>query len=214
MKMEMNQLVDKIYEEVLKRINTNNNENTAVVIGRLSSPLQNKIDNIYHCISFKEGLDANEVEAVIVGELQPSMLARLATGNGISAEEQFIISMLLTGKKVIIPNEAIEFFQYKQTSSPSLYKIYEDYLTKLQSFGVQIDPKVEEKEAESKNSRKEETVTNSFTITNKVVTEKDLQQLFLKKISNIEIPLSSILTPLANDYIRKNRLKVTRMKGE
>jgi propanediol utilization protein len=48
------------------------------------------------------------------------------------------------------------------------------------------------------------------TIDKKVITEKDLQKVFLKNVKNIQVPASSIITPLANDYIRTHRLQIQR----
>lgn len=44
----------------------------------------------------------------------------------------------------------------------------------------------------------------------KVITESDLQKLFLQGIKKIRIPASSIITPLANDYVRMHSLKIER----
>src|SRR5699024_551447 len=46
----------------------------------------------------------------------------------------------------------------------------------------------------------------------KIITEGDLQKVFLQKINHICIPNNSIITPLAEDYIRKHTLKIQRGK--
>lgn len=46
----------------------------------------------------------------------------------------------------------------------------------------------------------------------KVITENDLQKIFLQKIYHIKIPGNSIVTPLAVDYTRKHKLKLQRCK--
>src|SRR5699024_1276393 len=47
-------------------------------------------------------------------------------------------------------------------------------------------------------------------IDKKVITENDLQKFFLKDVKTIQIPGSSIITPLATDYIRTHRLQIRR----
>lgn len=42
----------------------------------------------------------------------------------------------------------------------------------------------------------------------KVITENDLQKFFLQNITNIRIPAKSLITPLADDFIRKHRLNI------
>lgn len=53
--------------------------------------------------------------------------------------------------------------------------------------------------------------TAEFTeINNKVITENELQRVFLQNVKNIRIPASSIITPLATDYIRRHNLNIQR----
>lgn len=47
-------------------------------------------------------------------------------------------------------------------------------------------------------------------IDKKVITENDLQKVFLNHVKTIRIPRSSIITPLASDYIRTHRLQIRR----
>jgi len=44
----------------------------------------------------------------------------------------------------------------------------------------------------------------------KIITESDLQKLFLKQITKVKIPAGSIITPLANDYVRRHKLEIQR----
>ncbi len=44
----------------------------------------------------------------------------------------------------------------------------------------------------------------------KIITENDLQKLFLQQITKVKIPAGSIITPLANDYVRKHKLEILR----
>lgn len=44
----------------------------------------------------------------------------------------------------------------------------------------------------------------------KLITESDLQKLYLQKVKHIRIPSTSIITPLAQDYIREFAFKITR----
>lgn len=49
-------------------------------------------------------------------------------------------------------------------------------------------------------------------IKKKIITESILQDMFLENIHNIIVPKNSIITPLANDYIRKHKIGVERTK--
>jgi len=44
----------------------------------------------------------------------------------------------------------------------------------------------------------------------KIITESDLQKLFLQQITKVKIPAGSIITPLANDYVRKHKFEILR----
>lgn len=46
----------------------------------------------------------------------------------------------------------------------------------------------------------------------KIITESDLQKIFLQKTYHVLIPENSIITPLAEDYIRKHKLEIQRHK--
>lgn len=52
----------------------------------------------------------------------------------------------------------------------------------------------------------------STELNKKIITESDLQKVFLQKIHHVLIPGNSIITPLAEDYVRKHKLNLQRNK--
>lgn len=52
----------------------------------------------------------------------------------------------------------------------------------------------------------------SAELNKKIITESDLQNVFLQKIHHVLIPENSIITPLAKDYVRRHKLKLQRNK--
>lgn len=46
----------------------------------------------------------------------------------------------------------------------------------------------------------------------KIITESDLQSVFLQKMHHVLIPENSIITPLAKDYVRRHKLRLQRNK--
>lgn len=60
----------------------------------------------------------------------------------------------------------------------------------------------------------EKKTTTQAKLSKKVITESDLQRLFLQKIDHILIPEKSIITPLAEDYIRRNELNIERCQED
>lgn len=53
-------------------------------------------------------------------------------------------------------------------------------------------------------------LNESVELNKKVVTETDLQKIFMNKIFHVLIPKNSIITPLASDYTRRHKLTLQR----
>lgn len=61
-------------------------------------------------------------------------------------------------------------------------------------------------------SDREEATEDKAELHQKLITENDLQKLYLQKVKKIRIPASSIITPLAADYVRQHQLEIERFK--
>lgn len=66
------------------------------------------------------------------------------------------------------------------------------------------------REAPARAAEFEQAIGETASLDKKVISENDLQKVFLKKVTSIRIPASSIITPLARDYIRMHKLQILR----
>lgn len=203
--MDVEKIVDKVFKEVVKQLQTEKREQ-AIVIGSLKE--NNPCCAQYECIPFSEAVGEKDMKLVIITELPNKMLANLANGYSTTAEEEYVLRYLLQGKEVIALKDGVEFFSYKNTAPKALYNTYLAYFNKLQEYGISFVTGNEH--TSSKRSHEQDLSNKEGEINKKIITELDLQKQFLKEVTCILIPRNSIITPLAEDYIRKHRMKIQR----
>ncbi len=116
-------------------------------------------------------------KGVIITKLSCNMLGNLAMGCGGETEE-FIISQLMKGNRVLIDGEGIEYKKYKK-SSP-YYRQFSDYERLLITRGAEYLP-----------------------CSKKLVGASDL-----KGVTRLRLRENSVITPLALDIIKENNIEV------
>ncbi|KGX84512.1 hypothetical protein [Pontibacillus litoralis] len=204
--MDFNELLEQVWQELLKRLNTIENKEKAVVIG----PLPNeRDDDSFEYITYTTDMDASSYDTLYITKLSNARLSRLALGMADNEEEEFILSMLLRGKKLMIDSKGIEYRQFQHTAQHALLAIYKEYEQKLKEFGAQLI-----NEQQEKRINQEEALPVQSQIKKKVITENDIQRAHFNKIEELMIPSTSIVTPLAQDFIRECKMVITREKGE
>lgn len=228
--MNYDKLVDLIVKEVYKKLEeTNKNivkHKIAVIIGdvELDPITKFNLDEEYTVTSYNE--EQLEADIAIVSTLSIKSMANIATLTGINEEENFIINMLLAGKKVYVLENGLEYRKYKNTAPRALYNKYLSFERELKVYGIDIVEFIEK--VEDKTTRKEEykkiedisiletsnfiSEEMSFEIRNKkLISEMDLRKPFMNGMKSVVIDKKSIITPLANDFIRIHNLKVKRV---
>lgn len=228
--MNYDKLVDLIVKEVYKKLEeTNKNivkHKIAVIIGdvELDPITKSNLDQEYTVTSYNE--EQLEADIAIVSTLSIKSMANIATLTGINEEENFIINMLLAGKKVYVLENGLEYRKYKNTAPRALYNKYLSFERELKVYGIDIVEFIEK--VEDKTTRKEEykkiedisiletsnfiSEEMSFEIRNKkLISEMDLRKPFMNGMKSVVIDKKSIITPLANDFIRIHNLKVKRV---
>jgi ethanolamine utilization protein len=229
--MNYDKLVDLIVKEVYKKLEEANKNNvkhkTAVIIGdiELDPITKANLDEEYRLISYSN--ETLEADIAIVSKLSIKSMANIATLTGINEEENFIINMLLAGKKVYVLESGLEYRKYKSTAPRALYNKYLSFEKDLEVYGIDVIEfleKVEEKTTRKEEHKRVEEVSTlenfnsipeeemSFEIRNKrLISEGDLRKPFMNGMKSVVIDKKSIITPLANDFIRIHNLKVKRV---
>ncbi|WP_425449521.1 hypothetical protein [Dethiothermospora halolimnae] len=219
--MNIEELVKVITTEVLKKIDTldleKRLEKVLITDSKSNKEKYKKItskwtNNIF-LDEFNLEKDIDDIDYIIVPKLTNKDLVDIAQGRDNSNISHIVISGALYGKKIIILDEGIIYKKFKETSNEKIYSLFKEYESKLIEFGIEILTKKQIiKGLEKENSTKREKAIDSekISLTKKLVIEKDIEEAFLKGHKKILIDKNSLVTPLAHDYIRINKINVIR----
>lgn len=166
--------------------------------------------------------DVNDYDAVIIYTLSNSNLSGLAGGLCGTSFLQIAMQAILMGKKVIIPQEAIELYAYKETAPAAYYSMLEGKLQQVQRFGVILCPhaKIEdallgdgliaECPAPQLENQQADQPKKEASLDKRIVTERDVVQAYADGAEILRIREKSILTDLAKDYIHAKQMELIR----
>lgn len=217
--MSYQALIDEIVEELYKKLKQDTKQpklhKKVVVIGELNKTEIDSLKNYYEVVPYQENM--SDYECVIISELTLGRLAHLAQGIADHPEEAFILKALLEGKKVYILEDEIEYRKYKKTSYKALYTLYSDYENKIKQYGIRpighmtdiltVEEKPSpHKEKEELNPDEEIDFTHK-----KLLLETDLMKASIPIYGTVIVSKKSIVTPLAEDFIRTHKLKIKRV---
>ncbi|SHK09467.1 hypothetical protein [Paramaledivibacter caminithermalis] len=173
----------------------------------------------------KDGVDS--FDYIILPRLSNKDLVNIAIGNPNSEISEIIIDGIFKGKKIIVLESGISYRKYKSTANKNFFNMFKGYEEKMISFGIEVvkeenlldclnnkaykDSKEmlnsKSKEEVNKDLNKEEAV-KKVVINKRVISEKDIENLWNKGYSTININKKSIITPLAKDFIRTNEINI------
>lgn len=208
--MEMNDLVDRLYEEIVKKLKNKEEIKTTVCVVSSTEELEleEALKEQYNLVYFAEDMEDSEFERIIIPRLSIKMLANLANGVSSTREEEFILTSLLKGKKVAVLRKGVEYYAYKQSSPAPLYKMYNEYEEKLEKFGISFEEEGLNVQMEIERDEGQSSAKEIYFFKKRLVTEAALQKLYLQSTTEIMINKNSIITPLAKDFIRTHHLKI------
>lgn len=213
--MNTKELVELITVEVIKRLKLKNKKKLLVLNEGFKS-----LDDLltdYEIIHYSEDLELKDFDEIYLGKMDLKMISHLANGIIINEIEDLILKSLLKDKKIFLFSEDIELKKFNNTKNTNLYKIFNQNIENIKNIGIIIlDEKIDIKEnikinTKYKNEVKEE---DSIILKNKLITENELKKLGLKNGSKINIGNKSIITPLAKDYIRIHKIRLTKSQEE
>lgn len=168
--------------------------------------------------------DPSAYEAVVLFGLTNDVLGKLDCGVCDTPFTSLAQKLILSGKKVFIPEEEIELFKYEQTAPPAYYAMMRAKLEFLRSAGVTFCssqaleeviltgeacvPSAACAPAAVKPAPKLAAVEAS--IPKKVISEKDVVAAFTPGVTAIRVPKNAIFTDLARDYAKMHRIQIIR----
>jgi ethanolamine utilization protein len=200
--MDKDALIELITKEVMKKIFIKK----ALLLSEKEYEITNKAFlNGYSLETYKEDVNLDDYDLIVVPELSIENISALALGLPQDNMVGTIIRALFKGKRVIVLKEGLEHRKYKETAKGNLYKLYLDYEVRITALGVEIEGE-ESKDQSVVTDKVRETTQN--VLSKKLITESDLRRFQMKGVKEIAVDKNCIITPLAKDFIRINKIQI------
>lgn len=169
------------------------------------------LDNEYQC-------DIHQFDVVVLGNLSIEALGKISEGISDTIFTQLLVKAILQGKKIIIPNEEIEVFQYRESAPKLYYGMMMQKIELLKKVGIlfcnkdQLEDIILENECitEMKScimtNPAQQVITaeispkETIKLMKRVITERDIHSADKQKVEVICITKKAIITDLAREY--------------
>lgn len=223
--MDYDKLIEFIVDEIYKKLENqdvkeNNDLPECVLMWERDEEKYKFLNDKFKVLNYNK--DIKDCDVLVISRLCLRGLCNLAMGNSVSDEERFILKMIMSGKKVYVMEDGLEYKRYKQTAPKTLYNKYLNFEKEIKSYGVEIinnpksilnETKVNYKEEYTKDNKEIKVNVNLTENTldlrsKKLISESDLRKPQINGIDKILLGKKSIITPLANDFIRIHNLKL------
>ena len=214
--MDTQNLIEVLAREVLKEIEKRENEklpeNKEVISKKsvvtaflgndevLKDELKNEtsfMDNVKLDSTWEDVRQNENKKVLVVSTLGINDLIDLSQG-----KKSIITEFLFNEREVLLVEEGLEYKKY--TKPAALISLYDEYVKKVQEFGIKVVKRTE--------------VKNIFCAKEKVylkglITESRLRKLGLKN-QMLEVDAKSKVTSLAMDYIKENSIELYYERGQ
>lgn len=217
--MQEQVLVDEIIQEVYRRLECKLSKELSkkklVIVGSIPNSDLKHLEEVYEFTSYKS--QSINYEGIIITKLSVDMLGHLAVGSPATEEESFILKALLQEKPVYMLEEGIEYRKYKKNAHKALYTLFMDYEDKIKKYGIRCISHLEElfNEQGTKGELQEvEKIRGNISLDmtyKKLLLESDLIKKHIEGICTVTISKKCIITPLADDYIRKHHIQIEKV---
>lgn len=218
--LDYNSLIERITEEVIKRLkyqeNFLNRKKIVILNGLSNSNAKDLISDLE--VSHEIIEDVEFAESLILEEISNEQLYMLSQNRFDDKFSALVLEALIKGKKVILLKEGISYRKFEKTCPKLLFEQLETFEEKLKLLGIKIVEKAEvkevlllEKEEVSLERVTSEVVKFVDLTINRVVSEKQVERAITTDHRGIRIKENAILTPLAKDYIRQEGIKIERI---
>lgn len=223
--MDYDKLIEFIVDEIYKKLENqgvkeNNDLPKCVLMWERDEDKYKFLNDKFKVLNYNK--DIKDCDVLVISRLCLRGLCNLAMGNSVSDEERFILKMIMSGKKIYVMEDGLEYKRYKQTAPKTLYNKYLNFEKEIKSYGVEIinnpksilnETKVNYKAEYAKDNTEIKVNVNLTENTldlrsKKLISESDLRKPQINGIDKILLGKKSIITPLANDFIRIHNLKL------
>lgn len=195
--MQIEDIMKKVLEEIRKMESAKDDRQKMLVIGdaqRFEKELRERYGAHYE-LEFNTCFDEHvQFDVLILAEISPNTLQKLAMG--MNPRVGPVMEALMSGKEVLYLSEGLLHREMEKTCPKMLYRLYEDSVKKIASFGI--------RPTETRNPRRGETAAAGAAKKRGLIGEKEI----LKMVESGERILftegTPIITPLAKDLMRNH----------
>ncbi|WP_374019603.1 ethanolamine utilization protein [Paenibacillus thiaminolyticus] len=222
-------LIEAVAAEVLKRLRQAGeaepiaSKKQAVLLAAEPAPaLESVLHPHYDVCYYDESL--RDCDLLLIPKTCIQLLSNLAHGISAGQRERFVLTMLLKGRKVVLLEDGLAYRKYKPTAPVLLYKLYDGMVDKLRGYGIRVVKETELPlacledggaavipQAERGAAYADfDALSQPEALHGKVITEAELKKCRLQNRTEIVIDRHAIITPLAQDYMRTQQMRVHR----
>lgn len=195
--MQIEDIMKKVLEEIRKMESAKEDREKMLVIGeaqRFEKELRDRYGAHYE-LEFDTCFDEDvQFDVLLLAQISPNTLQKLAMG--MNPRVGPVMEALMSGKEVLYLSEGLLHREMAKTCPKMLYRLYEDSVKKITSFGI--------RPSETRNPRRGETAAAGAARKRGLIGEKEI----LKMVESGERILftegTPIITPLAKDLMRNH----------
>lgn len=219
--MNINELIDIVVKEVMKKIQQNLLKVLVVSKDDTWDIKLNKIPVSFDRINlYNEGIPLENFDCVVIDRFSNIDLVASALLLPITENAKLILKSISKDKLIYINRDGIEFKRNLGNYGNNILNRLEIYENDIVNYGVKILTSdeiligIEESTKLKTNSDIKSTYNNKYKsndlyeINKKLVTEKNLLNAYQNGYKNVKIKNSSIITPLAKDFIKDNNITI------
>lgn len=218
MQVDVNrQLVEEIVEKVMQSLNDRNTlgeaKKTLLILDKekAHNPSLSRLEREWNIISPPPSkVDLTSIDKLLILDVSQSLFVKVAIGL-VDCEESTLISSALQEAIplcFVLSNELELLVTEKYPKNKLYQQRFLEYKKTIQSFGIQIVSRQEfDRDCSVSKKHSTEPIKSPFRLKKKVIVEADLYEF---ENTTIQIPKSSIITPLAIDRARAKGINICR----
>ncbi|MDC7288283.1 hypothetical protein NXH76_10745 [Blautia schinkii] len=230
-----NALVEEVIRELKRRLYREKDTlsyapaRQALILGKLTGDEEKALSALYTPVEFRSK-SAPDYDILVSAHLSIEAMACLALGVPGNEEAACILYSLLQGKRVYILERGLEYRSYRDRAHKTLYRLLQEYESRIGGFGVRIVGNVLEIKQneelgivqpvklvqaagchlESPGAAADFSGDSLDLAGKKLLRESDFSGVRGRGKSEVLIDRDAIVTPLAMDYITNHGLEVKR----
>lgn len=226
--MDIEKIVQAITKEVLKQIDQRehlkekNDCKKVLILDTNYEAILNKLlgDHLstglllYNLEEYEKNQTIESYDYILLPCLSVDDLVNIATGVRSSLISKAVSDSLLYSKTVLILEEGLLFNRYRDTCNRAYFQMLENYRKCIEGFGIRICMENELVRVLINSPHSTDISKKQVDFQNKrLITESDLQKLFLTGCQEVLIGNKAMITPLARDYIKEKNIKLIRAEA-